>query len=53
MGLWKNIKDTCKRARFYFDMLETLEIEESGPNTGVWGYIFVSKFLPSERKWIC
>lgn len=27
MGLWKNSKDSCKRARFFFEVLEMLGIE--------------------------
>lgn len=32
---WKNIKDTCKRARFFLEMLEILAVEGSVPNRGV------------------
>ena len=39
VGLWKNIKDTCKRARVFSEVLEMLEIEGSIPNRGIWGYV--------------
>lgn len=39
MGLWKNIKDTCKRARVSSEVLEVLGIEGIIPKRGIWGYI--------------
>lgn len=53
MGLWKNIKDTCKRAGVFFEVLEMLEIEGSIPNRGIWGYVeslWVADFYSA--KWV-
>lgn len=39
-GLWKNFKDTYKRARFFFKMLEMIAIEGNVPNRGV-SFLFI------------
>jgi len=35
VGLWKNTKDTCKRAGVFFEVLEMLGIEGGIPNRGI------------------
>lgn len=35
VGLWKNIKDTCKRARVSSEVLEVLGIEGIIPKRGI------------------
>lgn len=53
VGLWKNIKDTCKRAGVFFEVLEMLEIEGSIPNRGIWGYVeslWIADFYSA--KWV-
>lgn len=39
VGLWKNTKDTCKRAGVFFEVLEMLGIEGGIPNRGIWGHV--------------
>ena len=49
VGLWKNIKDTCKRARFFFEMLEMLAMEGSVPNKGI-SFLFIGFCFVKERE---